>query len=460
MLQFISYGRALVFRRLKTFACFSLLITIGTHSTMGQCDYLPNSLPVNWQDMEVEAKWLSNSTLYNTILSDFVDGSNYQGYKVNVRWGGISRKFVDNYYDDVNSTLTNNLKALRHRIRYKSNSPTNNLSDLQKATWTQDWQKVQYKSTPFRYGAVWFREEVGDCEISAGLCSCNILSQIMADVCPNRHPAMTMLFSEHPGYNISTNIPRSTVVDYRYRIELTKNGEAIYELSLDRIVNGAIVDYEVELELIRTTKTQADVDELFRLTGIIENTYTALIPSIKSKGDITVPEDQWDKLIDYNISTMLSNVDARNQITVDGISIFATGGITLNAGKRILITQGFHAYKNSYFKAGLLDCPSGNSKNAILNVSKPERPIVLQDSKNNIDIQVFPNPTDGELSILTSGSEIGNVTIYNLSGMAVFSKYSKDKQVRLSLKGKPTGFYLIKVQSNDGVSVKTVILNK
>ena len=49
--------------------------------------------------MEIEAKWTLEAEALDDLLAFYADGSSHHGYVVDVRWGGIARRFVDVYYD-------------------------------------------------------------------------------------------------------------------------------------------------------------------------------------------------------------------------------------------------------------------------------------------------------------------------------------------------------------------------
>ena len=56
------------------------------------------------------------------------------GYDLNVRWGGISRQFIDFYYDSPAHTLAKSLHSIRHRTRSTSDprAPSNEFAELEK----------------------------------------------------------------------------------------------------------------------------------------------------------------------------------------------------------------------------------------------------------------------------------------------------------------------------------------
>ena len=202
-------------------------------------------------------------------------------------------------------TLAKSLHSIRHRTRSTSDprAPSNEFAELEKANWDEDWQRIQYKSTPTRIGAVWFRAETGDCRISdsGGNNLCPDAHQngytaenVLKGNYPN-HPAIATLRADHTGFDPKTLARSLKVLDYRYRIELQKSNLAVFEMSLDQVRTTTLADgmtkttYEAELEIVKDNFDEEDVEELFRLVKELEKKYNSK-PSTKTKGGIEVPE--------------------------------------------------------------------------------------------------------------------------------------------------------------------------
>ncbi len=285
--------------------------TIHATFKLAWCNISADILPIGWETMEIEAKWSSNEQTHANIKRNFLNGSTFEGYTIGVRWGGNEKQYIDYYYDDTNNTLFNNLHSLRHRTRYTSGS--------------EDWQKVQYKSTPYRFGAIWMRKEFGSCKIAPldDECVCNDKDNILAGTCDPQHEAIAELLNEHPGFDFSSNHQVLTVDDYRYRILFKKDNIEYYEMSLDRIIDGANVYYEVELELVKEGYNYDDLVELVKLVEIFESDADYLLqPSIKSKGGITVPDEcsaKSDLIVTSLKVTSITNNSIRYSYTIKNI---------------------------------------------------------------------------------------------------------------------------------------------
>ncbi|MGE0567672.1 MAG: T9SS type A sorting domain-containing protein [Bacteroidia bacterium] len=66
-------------------------------------------------------------------------------------------------------------------------------------------------------------------------------------------------------------------------------------------------------------------------------------------------------------------------------------------------------------------------------------------------VKIFPNPTSGEISILTDKAFTGKVEIYNAIGQIVYEKdYTSMEKGRLDLSNFENGIYILKLNSVDG----------
>ncbi len=129
------------------------------------------ALPTTWSNLEIEAKWETDAATFERLLADLPDRSSLvlggEKYDIRVRWGGIPRRFTDIYYDDAGRELAEAGHVLRHRTRARSEplATDRRPATLKSATWSDDWQRIQYKSDAIRLGPVWLREERGNCRI-------------------------------------------------------------------------------------------------------------------------------------------------------------------------------------------------------------------------------------------------------------------------------------------------------
>ena len=260
-------------------------------------------LPKGWKQMEVEAKWETTRSEFERAIIDLSDGTTAFGYSLDVRWGGVPRKFIDHYYDTPSGVIRDATHSLRHRTRLRSNpnARSRKLSELINSNWQKDWERIQYKSTPVRRGSVWFRHEVGECKIwdsmNQDLCAdlaTTVASDVLQDV-STAHPATSLLLTDHPNLDRTQLSPVVTITDFRYRIEFKRDEVAVLEASMDHLISENLrtgevnFNYEIELEVITDTPSDMDMIELFRVADLLQRQYN-LTPSIRSKGGNYVPE--------------------------------------------------------------------------------------------------------------------------------------------------------------------------
>ena len=169
--------------------------------------------------------------------------------------------------------------------------------------WDKDWERIQYKNTPIRSGAIWFRREVGDCLIwdtdkDTVLCPGLTRKDDADEIIPNAtmvHPALTLMQQDHPDVDRSTLRTTLAVTDFRYRVEFSIDEVPVLEVSLDTLISENLqtraiaTEYEVELEIIADEPADENLKELFRVTQLMESQYQ-LTPSGRSKGGNHVPD--------------------------------------------------------------------------------------------------------------------------------------------------------------------------
>lgn len=76
--------------------------------------------------------------------------------------------------------------------------------------------------------------------------------------------------------------------------------------------------------------------------------------------------------------------------------------------------------------------------------------LAVNDFSANSGIVVYPNPAGNELNII-SASSIRNISVWNLQGQQIFT--SDSNLSWLDISGYQTGFYLIRLQTDDGMKV-------
>ena len=85
-------------------------------------------------------------------------------------------------------------------------------------------------------------------------------------------------------------------------------------------------------------------------------------------------------------------------------------------------------------------------------------------NKNNVEdkINIFPNPTTGDLSIILEKSGKAEIRVFNLLGDVIFeeSNIQHSGDINLNLSGNPEGIYFIKIYTSDKYFIKKILLRK
>ena len=74
------------------------------------------------------------------------------------------------------------------------------------------------------------------------------------------------------------------------------------------------------------------------------------------------------------------------------------------------------------------------------------------------DTKVYPNPTNGQVTIEADG--MNRVTVTNALGQTVYDALANANQMVLDLSQYGTGMYLIRISFDNGVGVKRVSVVK
>ena len=80
------------------------------------------------------------------------------------------------------------------------------------------------------------------------------------------------------------------------------------------------------------------------------------------------------------------------------------------------------------------------------------------DENQALDFKLYPNPTNGLITIELEGLQ--KVMVYNALGQALISKEANGDALQLDLSGFENGLYWVKVMTQNGKAVKTLIISK
>ena len=297
--------------------------------------------PSFWDEpqSEIEAKWHTDATTQAQLKDDLTDlpgltstrTINGLTYTLTVDWSGLPRKFVDYYYDyGVNDDeMAQDMHVLRHRyrVRWNGTNPAPSFDSsistlLAYSNWRSpitnpDYHRIQYKSTPERFGAPWFREEAGNTDMGYSQVGPALDSGTYPLFVSDWDNPMVQAEEDHPDILWRSDVDgirdNLRVIDFRYRIIFSRGGSDLFEMSLDKVqevqrdpagpsghendaayANAGLTTTFHEVELESLIDSETNVNELFDLRNYFQNTYNTstmtLQPSDESKGNARVPD--------------------------------------------------------------------------------------------------------------------------------------------------------------------------
>ena len=72
-------------------------------------------------------------------------------------------------------------------------------------------------------------------------------------------------------------------------------------------------------------------------------------------------------------------------------------------------------------------------------------------------IKVYPNPTDGQVSIMLPSTNEVKITVYDLNGRLLLNKVSTSDNFIINLDKYEAGVYVLKIKMGQNETVKRII---
>lgn len=159
--------------------------------------------------------------------------------------------------------------------------------------------------------------------------------------------------------------------------------------------------------------------------------------------------------ITANVTSNQTDIqDASVTITATN-KIFNTAHAEYDAGTAVILNPGFEALENSTFEAYIEGCsntlaPSTNNTST----NKSE-------FGNSFNVSLAPNPSQGAFKVkIDKDLKTINYSLYDFSGNTIVSdSLENTNSFTINKNGLPKGIYLLKIESNEGVMTKKVIIN-
>ena len=78
------------------------------------------------------------------------------------------------------------------------------------------------------------------------------------------------------------------------------------------------------------------------------------------------------------------------------------------------------------------------------------------EAARQIEVAVYPNPTDGELNVRAEGRF--DLNVYSVSGTLVLAQEGLDGEARIDLSGLSKGVYVVEVKNAEGSAMNKVVV--
>ena len=162
--------------------------------------------------------------------------------------------------------------------------------------------------------------------------------------------------------------------------------------------------------------------------------------------------------------------DATQVLTVAGngntFLVNNGGSVTLVAGSKVSLLAGAMVSSGGYLHAYITTNGTfcGSTFNPLVagNIQK-EAVIEAETPVKNQFIRVYPNPTTDIVIVELQGADanaVANVTVYTMQGSRLLQKtMNGETKLQFSLAGRPTGMYMVHVQSGERSEIAKVVKN-
>jgi hypothetical protein len=91
-------------------------------------------------------------------------------------------------------------------------------------------------------------------------------------------------------------------------------------------------------------------------------------------------------------------------------------------------------------------------------------PISVGENIQSTGIVISPNPTSGKIEVRSERSEVRSIEIYNIYGEKVYSaanfQINSSSNFQIDLSEANNGVYFVKVQTNEGITVRKIVIQK
>lgn len=157
-------------------------------------------------------------------------------------------------------------------------------------------------------------------------------------------------------------------------------------------------------------------------------------------------------------------IKAKNSIITEGeVIIDANSDVTFVSGNIIRLKPGFSTKPGARFKAEISSIDfneCGQNKNIFVANSptpdlieiynKSETSINVDDFNDDLQIDIYPNPTKNNITIFIKSNLISNIILYNSVGIIKYNEQYESQEVNIKLSHLQKGVYFVRITTKDG----------
>lgn len=86
---------------------------------------------------------------------------------------------------------------------------------------------------------------------------------------------------------------------------------------------------------------------------------------------------------------------------------------------------------------------------------------ILSETKDNLGLTIYPNPSDGMVMIDGLSLNVEHtIGVYDMNGKQIYTNTSKSNSCELNLESCKSGFYIIKIVSDDNIVYRKILINR
>lgn len=223
-------------------------------------------------------------------------------------------------------------------------------------------------------------------------------------------------------------------IDEKY-IKLSTSSEDFNDELIIRVLEDATLDFDGQFDAYKRYSWNADVPQIYSM-DISQNTEYAINTLPEFNENISIP-------LGYSINTAGNYFFELSEHKFEGVKVYIEDTYQ---NTNTLISE-FDRYN--------FNINEGNTKDRfILHLVKNTTDIVNIENK----VSIFPNPSNGEFTILSSNNKITNVEIIDITGKIITTEVFNNKTCNLNITACTSGIYTLKIKTNNSVFYEKIII--